>query len=410
MSLLERIEAARVAPSSELVTRRFSAVMPVDQLVLHMQSRLGGSVSREEALTVPAVKRGRDLICSISTLPLEAIDQQNRVVDHPLLRQIDPGTTNVVTLAQTVEDLLFEAVSWWRITAFDWEGYPAKAVRYAPNQVSFAPPKDYRRGYLPSGLATEPAADLGNQVGKGVWMGGEFVPNDQVIQFDSPNPGLLTTGRRAIARAIALIDAANLFADNPRMRGYFTPKENADPGSDDDIQDALDAWADARRERVDGYVPPALEYNTVQDATPQDLQLIQMEEKATKDLANLLGIDPEELAVSTTTRTYANIVDRRKDRINDTYAPYMMAITQRLSMDDVTKRSQSVRFSLDDYLKADPKTRAEVQQIYHGMGVTDAAEVRREEGLPPGGANLAVGRPPVRAVATVGRPPLEVTA
>lgn len=376
---------------------RFSGQVP--QLLAELALRRGGRASREEALAVPAVLRGRNLICSISTLPLEAVDAVNRLVDHPLLRQPDPNVARSVTLAMTVEDLLFDGVAWWRVTAFGWDGYPVNAVRYEPGQVQLNPPPGFDSARLPSGLPTTGV----------VWMDGEPVPWSEVIRFDSPNPPLLVAGRKAIVRALALDDAAQLFAENPRMRGYFSPKDaNADPGSDDEIQDALDAWAVARRERVDGYVPAALDYNTVQDATPADLQLVALQEKATKDLANALGIDPEELAVSTTSRTYANIVDRRKDRVNDTYAPYMLAITERLSMPDVTKRGVRVRFNLDDYLRADPKTRAEVNQIYAGMGVTDAAEIRAEEGKPPRDIDPPAAPRPIPA--TVGEPVNEITA
>lgn len=380
--------------------QRFSAVpMPVDQLLMHMQKRMGFQ-GRPEALMVPEVQRGRNLICSISTLPLEAVDARNVPQDHPMLRQIDPNVPNVVTLAMTVEDLIFESVAWWRITAFGWDGYPVEAVRYAPDQVTFTPPKDYARGYLPSGLATEPSDEGGNKPEPGLWMGGEWVPYSQVIRFDSPNAPLLTAGQKVITRAIALAEAAQLFAENPRMRGYFAPKDaSVDPGNTEAIQDALDAWALARKERVDGYVPAALDYNTVQDATPADLQLVALADKAAKDTANMMGLDPEDVGQSTTSRTYQNGVDRRKDRVNDTLSPYMAAITQRLTMPDVTKRGVRVRFNLDDFLRADPKTRAEVQQIYHGMGVTDAAEIREVEGLPPRAIEAPQLRPAVPAPA-----------
>jgi hypothetical protein len=69
----------------------------------------------------------------------------------------------------------------------------------------------------------------------------------------------------------------------------------------------------------------------------------------------------------------------------------MLAISDRLSMPDVTPDTQRVRFWLDQYFQADPKTRAEVQQIHHTLGVTDAAEIREEEGKPP----RAI-RPPVQ--------------
>lgn len=348
-------------------------VYPVDQLsflkVLH-----GKKIDRAAALGVPAVLRGRNLICSISTLPLQAVDADNRPQDHPLFRQIDPNIANEVMLAQTVEDLLFEAKAWWRVTDHTADGYPASAVRYAPKDVSLQPPDGYQKGYLPSGLPTEGV----------VYMEGHPVPFRDVIRFDSPNPAFLEAGERAIRRAIRLDEAADLYAWNQRMRGFFTPADGtADPADDTRIEDMLTDFADARSKRLDGYVPAALKYNTIQDPTPAELQLLQMQQRADLAIANALGIDPEDLGINTTSRTYQNGVDRRKDGINDVLSPYMCAVTGRLSMPDVTKRGVTARFQLDDYLKADPKTRAEVEQIYHDMQVLDSADIRQAEGLPP---------------------------
>lgn len=374
-------EGTQIEPYREPRTVRFSAYTPVDVTIQAIMQGLG-RVGRAEALGVPAVLRGRNLICSVGTLPLEAVDAENRIQDHPLLRQIDNNVPNVVTLAMTIEDLLFESVSWWRITAFGWDGYPVSAVRYAPDQVSMTPPTNYRHGLLPSGLPTEPSQDNAVIRGPYVWMGGEPVPFDQVIRFDCPNPPFLVAGQRAIKRAIALDKAADLYAGSPKMRGYFTPKENQDPGTDEDIIEMLDDFATARRDRLDGYVPAAVEYNTIQDPTPAEMQLVQMQQRADLAIANALGIDPEDLGINTTSRTYQNAVDRRKDRVNDVYAPYMKAITDRLGMPDVTKRGVTVRFNQNDYLKADPKTRAEVQQIYVDMGVKDTGDIQQEEGIP----------------------------
>lgn len=344
-----------------------------EQLLAH-RAMQAVKVDRQSALSIPAVLRGRNMICSISTLPLQAVNATNVVQDHPLFRQTDPNTANVVMLAMTVEDLLFDAVAWWRVTAFSADGYPSQAVRYAPDQVSLDPPDDYQRGYLPSELPTEGV----------IWMEGKPVPFSRVIRFDSPNPAFLLAGERAIRRALLLDDAADLYAGNRQMRGYFTPSDiNVDPGTDEDIAKMLGDWARAREQRLDGYVPAGVEYNQVQNPTPAELQIIAQQQRADLALANALGIDPEDLGISTTSRTYQNAVDRRRDRINDVLAPYMKAITDRLSMPDVTKRGTSARFLLDDYLKADPKTRAEVQQAYKDMEVIDAQDIQRAEGLPP---------------------------
>lgn len=350
----------------------YSGYRITDQLLANRARDL--QYDRQAALSIPAVLRGRNMICSISTLPLEAVDARNVVKDHPLFRQIDPNVPNVVMLAMTIEDLLFDAVAWWRVTAFDSDGYPASAQRYAPDTVSLTPPDDYQRGYLPSELPTEGV----------VYMEGHPVPFANVLRFDSPNPAFLTAGERAVRRALLLDDAADLYAGNRQMRGFFTPSEgNPDPGTDEDIANMLADWAASRAKRIDGYVPYGLDYNQIQNPTPAELQIIAQQQRADLAIANALGIDPEDLGISTTSRTYQNAVDRRRDRINDVLAPYMSAITGRLSMSDVTKRGTTARFVLDDYLKADPKTRAEIQQIYRDMEVIDAQDIQQAEGLPP---------------------------
>lgn len=360
---------------------------PVTDQLLNHRANKQLCVDRESALSVPSVLRGRNLICSVGTLPLQLINAENVIQDHPLFRQIDPYVANSVMLAMTVEDLLFDAVAWWRITAFGADGYPAQAVRYGPQQVSLQPPDDYLRGMLPSGLTEEGV----------VWMDGQPVPHAEVIRFDSPNPALLVAGERAIRRALELDEAADLYATNRRMRGFFSPKDpDVDPASDDQIKQMLDDFAAARRARLDGYVPAALDYNPIQDPTPAEIQIIAQQQRADLAIANALGIDPEDLGINTTSRTYNNATDRRRDKINDTLAPYMSAITDRLTMPDVTKRGYRARFWLDDYLKADPATRASVQQTYKDMGVIDDADIQAAEGIPR--KRIALPAPPRPAV------------
>ena len=115
---------------------------------------------------------------------------------------------------------------------------------------------------------------------------------------------------------------------------------------------------------------------------PRDLQLVELQRQAALDIANTVGIDPEDVGVSTTSRTYQNATDRRQDKINDTYAPYMAAITDRLSMGDVTRPGHTVSFNLAGYLRADPKTRAEYYAAGIRDGWLDAEDVQIEEGRP----------------------------
>ncbi|HEX6579209.1 MAG TPA: phage portal protein [Jiangellaceae bacterium] len=347
---------------------------PIDVVIGEMMGHgVTPRVTRSEALTVPAVQRGRNMIASISTLPLVQVGPNRQVVRNPLLEQFDGDVANVVHLAQTIEDLLFEGIAWWRIVGFAFDGFPSRVRRVDPSQVSMQPPGGRQPAPLPGGHDPRGAV---------VWVDGEQVSVTEMIRFDSPNPGVLKVGGRAIKRAILLDQAARMYADDPRPLDYFTPAEGADPVDDDEVREILSEWRTARKERGTAYVPAALTYNAVDAPTPADLQLVELQRQAALEIANALGIDPEDVGVSTTSRTYANAVDRRRDRINDVLSPYMRALTDRLSMGDITKRGYRVIFDLDDYMRADPKTRWEVYAQAIGLGVMTADEVRQEEGLP----------------------------
>jgi hypothetical protein len=349
---------------------------PIDRLITTMRrSGWNLSYSRETALQVPAVLRGRNLICAISTLPLVQVRPDNTTERSTLLAQIDDQVPNVVTLAMTVEDLLFEGIAWWRVTARGWNGFPAKARHVEHGRVSLKPPDGPRgENILPSG--EDPSGT--------VWVDGEPVPGRDMIRFDSPNPPLLVAARRAISRAIRLELTAEMYAANPRPLDYFTPAPDADdPADDDEIAEILADWLSAREEGSTAYIPQSLEYHTVDTISPADLQLVELQARAALDLANAIGLDPEDLGVSTTSRTYQNATDRRQDRLNDVLAPYLRAVTDRLSMNDVTRQGYRTRWDLSDYLKADPLTRASWAQTMVTLKAITSDEIREREEYPP---------------------------
>lgn len=320
------------------------------------------------------------MLCSIATLPLVQYDAQMRTVTSPFLKQLERSRANVVVLSDTVEDLLFEKFAYWRITETYADGYPAYVVRVAPSRVTETQEKD----------------------GNVLRIDGKVVPWDQMIRFDSPNPGILQgAGGRTIRRALDLENTSSMYADNPRPLDYFTPKVGDDPGDNEDIEATIEAWRAARRARGTAYVPGWLEYCTVDTPTPADLQLIEQQKQASVDIANLVGVDPRDLGVPINDETYLNGVDKRQNRVNDVLSTYMAAITERLSMAGVTKNGYTVEFDLNGYLRADPKTRAEVQLMYLAQGVITLEEIRMEEKKGPLPTELTT-RPVIHAV--VGQP------
>lgn len=336
-------------------------------------SRGGMPVDRAAALGVPAVQRGRNLICSISTLPLRQYGPDRKQVRSAFLDQVDPQTPNIVLWSQVVEDLLFESVAWLKVTSRGWGNFPMTAERVAPHRVYEKPPPGAEPlSLLPSGIDPNSA----------MWIDTKVVPGKDLIRFDSPNPALLKAARRAIRRAIALEDAAALYAENPRPADYFTARDGEDDPSQERVEEFLGDWSDARDDYATGWVPGWVDYRSVDSPTPRDLQLVELQRRCTLDIANAIGLDPEELGESTTSRTYANVTDRRRDKINDVLAVYLGAIADRLSMNDCTRRGYVVRHDLAEYLKADPITRTAYYRAMLDMGALTVPEIREAEYLP----------------------------
>lgn len=320
-----------------------------------------GRISRAEAFRVPAVRRARDLIAGgIGKFPLRLYDPAGKVVPGwSLLEQPEAGIARPVSVTRLAEDLLLDERAWWRITHVGWHGKPAEVLRLLPETVTVQP----RRVTYPEGTAE-------------VWPD---VPG--LIRFDSPNLGLLENSP-AIRACVALDRATLNYADGAPPLDYFTPAEGADPVDDDDVVEILDGWAEARRQRSTAYVPAALKYNS-NGFNPEQLQLAAAREFAITEVARLTGIDAEDLSVSTTSRTYFNAQDRRRQRIEDVLGSYMTAIEGRLSMDDVTPHGYTVGFDTSSYLRLDDAEAATADATLIAARVLDPAEARAKRGLDP---------------------------
>jgi hypothetical protein len=362
----------------------------------------GGSIaariSRREALQVPAVLRGRNLICgTLARLPIHIRDKERRIATPTtLLEQIDPDVPNVVTFAQTYEDLLFEGISWWRVREFGWHGYPTSAQHIGVEHVHV------------SGVDL-PRLNGHASIGpSGVFIDGRPVRDEDVIRFDSPNPALLRHAARAIRACLRLDLTAAMYADEPLPLGYFAPREGERPReNEEDIKKLLDKWDEARRSRAWGYVGAAWEAKVLQFNAEQ-IQLADQRQHAVLEIARAMGIDPEDLGVSTTSRTYQNAEQRRLDLLDFTLSTYVAALEQRLSMGDVTPRGYGVKVNFDGFLRADTKSRMEAYEIGRRVNAYTEDEVRELEDRPTlTPAQRAANQPPTALPAR--QPAEEVT-
>ncbi|HEV7649393.1 MAG TPA: phage portal protein [Actinophytocola sp.] len=324
-------------------------------------------VSRAQAMSVPAVKRGRDLICgTLGTLRIKNHDARRRVVPSELLDQPETDVARSVTMTKTVEDMLFEGRAWWRITEFGMDGFPAKIVRLDPRTVTI---RENARVYVSS--------ETGVTQGQSCY----FVPDAELIRIDSPNDALLEAGARAIRQALALERTAARYADEPLPLGFFTPADGFADQEDGEIEEMLDNWEDARARRAWGYVGAALKAEKLQ-WNAEELQLGTSRDYAVLEIARLIGVDPEELGVSTTSRTYQNAEQRRLDLIDFTLAAYVTAIEDRLSMGDVTPPGYYVRAEYGGFLRSDTETRMRTYKVGREVGVYNDERIGELEDIP----------------------------
>lgn len=358
-------------PSPVIDTGTLYGVRTIDEVVEFGARR----VTRAEAMRIPAVKLGRDLICRAGAMPLQMLDTSNAVRPWPLLSQPEDGVSALTTWSQVIEDLILYPAAWLYVVNLRWSGHPATVLRLDPASVSV--PKVSKQVRTATGSGSTMVYD----------------PDPGLIRIDSPSDGLLTAGADAIRALGRLNRAALMAAEGLPPQDWFTPVEGNDP-DDEAVQDLLDSWLTARQKRTTGWVPGVVEYHqSTYDA--EKAQLADARQQGVLEVARLLGVDPEDLGVSTTSRTYANQQDRRRDRIDFAMGQYTAAIEARLSMDDVTPVGCTVRFDTSRLSSANDLTAAQTDAALITAGIKTRDEIRGERGLEPLGVQPA---PPVPAL------------
>jgi phage portal protein BeeE len=85
--------------------------------------------------------------------------------------------------------------------------------------------------------------------------------------------------------------------------------------------------------------------------------------------------------------TYQNVLDSRKEFFAYSLAPYICAIEDRLSLDDLTPRGQVVRFAVDEtFLRANPQDRLAVTEKLLSLQLISLDQAKEMEGLAPDGS------------------------
>jgi len=329
----------------------------------------GVNVARNQAMTVPAIARARNIMSgSISGLPLYRYTQDGRdLLPAPWMRQPDPLVTRQTTIAWTVDSLFFYGVAYWQVLdVYAEDGRPSRFRWTDPVRVST---ELNREGTMVDHYKVD----------------GKRVPDRGVgslIVFSGYEDGLLRRAGRTIRTAIQLEQAALTYAETPSP--MVALKNSGSPLPTGKVNELLAAWREARNRSATAYLNESIDIERV-GFSPSEMALTEARMATAQELARAAGIPPWYLGVDAgSSMTYQNVGNSRRDLLDFALMPYITAIEQRLSLSDILVAREAVKFDLTDFLRSSPIERAQLYQALVPLGILTPDEVRDLEDLAPG--------------------------
>lgn len=331
------------------------------------------SVDRHMAMTVPAVKRCRDLICTVGSFPLEykKISTGEEIPAPRWIKQLSYNQPQFVTLSWLCDSLLMFGVGYLEITStYQEDGRMASADWVANSRVTYTttPNGASITEYYVDGIL-RPMSGLGS-----------------LITFQAFNEGILSVGSQTIRSAIDIQRAAAVAAATP-MATTVLKNSGADlPPAE--VQGLLAAWKAARQNRSTAYLTSTLDAQNI-GFSPKDMMYNEAIQNLATEIARLCGVPAYYLSADqNNSMTYSNVLEERKQMVALTLQPYISAIEHRLSMDDISTAGHKVEFDLDSsFLKTAPLDRLAVTEKMLALGLIDIDQAKEMEHLTPEGSN-----------------------
>ena len=339
------------------------------------------SVDRQAAVSVPAVNQCLNLIKgTIATIPLEmySLNTGEELAMPVWVRQPDLRAPRSVTIAWTVDSLLMYGIAYWRVTeVYADDLRPARFEWIQNNRVTTK-------------------LDKFSQDVEYYMVNNERVPDSGVgslVTFQAFDQGLLIRSQRLINSAIQAEEAANVGISSPQPTGYL--KNSGADLPDGQIQGLLNTWKTARKNRSTAYLTSTLEYVPT-SYSPMEMTYNDSIEEMSAQISRAMNVPAHMInAEHNRSSTYQNVLDARKEFFAYTLAPYISAIEDRLSLDDLTPRGQIVRFAVDEtFLRANPQDRLAVTEKLLSLQLISLDQAKEMEGLAPDGSESSTTETP----------------
>lgn len=329
-------------------------------------------VSRARALQVPAISRARNIIAGTAgSMYLDRFSRfDNRLLPEiPLQYQPDPQYPASVTWSYIYDSMLFYGGAFCQVISM-----------YSDNRI-----QHFR--WLDPELVNENTDGNGNVISYN--YNGTQLPLSgvgSIIYFPSFEDGLLVKAGATIETALELEAAANRAAKEPAPQVILQNTGVDLPASK--ISDLLAGWKTARQTRATAYLNAHMDIKTV-GFNARENQLVEARQFHASELARACNLPSYFLGVETNSMTYSNVESVRRDLIDLTLRPFIVAVENRLNMPDFSPRDIVFRFDLDAFLRGNATERVKVVTDLLTAGIIDIAEARAMEDLAPRGDNNA---------------------
>ena len=331
-----------------------------------------GPMDRALAMQVPAVARCRNLIAGvISYLPLELYKKSTgEELGSPVwLEQPDIRQPRSVTISATVDSLIFYGVAYWRVT----EVY---ADDLRPSRFEWVSNLRVNAQLNPKGTEVMYYTVDGTQVP----MSGP----GSLITFQGLIQGVLQTAGRTIQSALDIERAAAVASQTPMATGYL--KNTGADLPEDHVQGLLATWKASRASRSTAYLTSTLSYESV-GFSPKDMMYNEASQYLATQVARAMNVPAYYISADmNNSMTYQNIIDGREEFVAYSLQPFICAIEDRLSMDDITTRGNIVKFNINEsFLRADTMQRLEAIEKMLALGLIDVEQAKEMEDMTPNG-------------------------
>ena len=336
----------------------------------------GIGIDRNFALQVASVARCRNLIAGVIAsidLALYKKSTGEKLGSPVWLEQPDIRQPRSLTISATVDSLIFYSVAYWRVTSlYADDGRPSGFEWVANNRVTYTT----------------------NQYGTEVqdyFVDGNLVPMagiGSLVTFQSLLPGVLQSASTTIRAAYDVQKAAAVSAATPMATTVL--KNNGADLPESQIQGILAGWKAARQNRSTAYLTSTLSVENI-GFSPKDMMYNEASQYLSTEIARAMNVPAYYISADmNNSMTYQNIIDGRKEFVAYSLQPYISAIEDRLSMNDITNASNQVRFAVDDsFLRVDAKDRLDIIEKMLNLQLIDVNQARQMEQLTPLGDTSA---------------------